>query len=458
MASAIWGDEARISTKRVQTPGFSKIERGCWGLVLRAIPGFINSLRALLPSTCKVPRARSHQAKRMAQWAYELSDGKWKNFDSGHNAHLEAAHFRGEKSVRVDAGGSTYMIDLQDMKQTNTSTGTIRSVRRQQLTGQKQAPAAAAMPPAKKPRAATVHCKHFAKGYCKDGDKCPYSHASCAAAAPSSHPAPPPHPVLAPPAAAPVPPAPLPPAPLPPAPLPPAPLPPPPPGKPLGSMVVCVSGQMSMVRKQFWAWLRSQGATVNMQGVTRDTTHLITTAAEADNPTNKVLEAMRKGTLVVTEGRNALPRRPCMQVLITAPLFPTGTLVVSEGFVQEAVRLGAPPDVTPYLLIDPANLPVQPAGASKAHKGSPSKAAAIWAASAAAAGGPVTPGAAMHATLLAAKGSGPVVQVLANAASAAEATQVMLADKYDAKKVDPTGWLISEKLDGVRAYWGEIEL
>jgi hypothetical protein len=39
----------------------------------------------------------------MAQWAYELSDGKWKNFDSGHNAHLEAAHFRGEKSVRVDA-------------------------------------------------------------------------------------------------------------------------------------------------------------------------------------------------------------------------------------------------------------------------------------------------------------------------------------------------------------------
>ena len=64
----------------------------------------------------------------------------------------------------------------------------------------------------------------------------------------------------------------------------------------------------------------------------------------------------------------------------------------------------------------------------------------------------------MQATLLAAKGSGPVVQVLTNAASAAEATQVMLADKYDAKKVDPTGWLMSEKLDGVRAYWDEIEL
>jgi len=39
-----------------------------------------------------------------------------------------------------------------------------------------------------------------------------------------------------------------------------------------------------------------------------------------------------------------------------------------------------------------------------------------------------------------------------NHASAAEASAVMLADKY-AEKLDPTGWWISEKLDGVRAYW-----
>ena len=29
----------------------------------------------------------------------------------------------------------------------------------------------------------------------------------------------------------------------------------------------------------------------------------------------------------------------------------------------------------------------------------------------------------------------------------------MLADVYDPDKVDPTGWYMSEKLDGVRCYW-----
>jgi ATP-dependent DNA ligase len=187
----------------------------------------------------------------------------------------------------------------------------------------------------------------------------------------------------------------------------------------LDTLVVCVSGQMSMVRKQFWDWLRSHGATVNQSGVTRDTTHLITTAAEADNPTNKVLEAMRRGTLVV-----------------------------SEDFVQEAVRLGALPDVTAYLLIDPAD---QEQGASKS-KPRNAKAAAA-AADRSDDRSAVAPGRAMQATLLAAKGGGKLVTVTTSAKSAAAARQVMLADKYDAKKVDPTGWLMSEKLDGVRAYW-----
>lgn len=30
---------------------------------------------------------------------------------------------------------------------------------------------------------------------------------------------------------------------------------------------------------------------------------------------------------------------------------------------------------------------------------------------------------------------------------------VLLAKPYDSEKVDPTGWIVSEKLDGVRAYW-----
>jgi hypothetical protein len=35
---------------------------------------------------------------------------------------------------------------------------------------------------------------------------------------------------------------------------------------------------------------------------------------------------------------------------------------------------------------------------------------------------------------------------------ASAAMNVMLAQKYD-DKIDPTGWFMSEKLDGVRAYW-----
>ena len=36
---------------------------------------------------------------------------------------------------------------------------------------------------------------------------------------------------------------------------------------------------------------------------------------------------------------------------------------------------------------------------------------------------------------------------------ASEAQQVLLAAKYDAEKDDPKGWWMSEKMDGVRAYW-----
>ena len=31
--------------------------------------------------------------------------------------------------------------------------------------------------------------------------------------------------------------------------------------------------------------------------------------------------------------------------------------------------------------------------------------------------------------------------------------QLMLAHNYDPEKHDPTGWLMSEKLDGVRCFW-----
>ena len=38
-------------------------------------------------------------------------------------------------------------------------------------------------------------------------------------------------------------------------------------------------------------------------------------------------------------------------------------------------------------------------------------------------------------------------------ASGSGCISVMLAHNYDPEKHDPTGWLMSEKLDGVRCYW-----
>jgi DNA ligase 1 len=35
---------------------------------------------------------------------------------------------------------------------------------------------------------------------------------------------------------------------------------------------------------------------------------------------------------------------------------------------------------------------------------------------------------------------------------------VMLAQTYDAERDDPSGWLMSEKLDGVRCYWNGSNL
>jgi DNA ligase-1 len=44
------------------------------------------------------------------------------------------------------------------------------------------------------------------------------------------------------------------------------------------------------------------------------------------------------------------------------------------------------------------------------------------------------------------------VVVLENKSMANAAKNVMLAESWN-EDIDPTGWWISEKLDGVRAYW-----
>jgi len=57
-----------------------------------------------------------------------------------------------------------------------------------------------------------------------------------------------------------------------------------------------------------------------------------------------------------------------------------------------------------------------------------------------------------HVLIAEARGAAPAVAIHSERGSEAAARQVMLAQKYEGKS-DPTGWWISEKLDGVRGYW-----
>ncbi len=55
-----------------------------------------------------------------------------------------------------------------------------------------------------------------------------------------------------------------------------------------------------MVRKQFSDFLTQHGASV-VAAVSGNVTHLITTQSEVGNPTKKVLDAMKKGAVIVGE-------------------------------------------------------------------------------------------------------------------------------------------------------------
>mmetsp|Transcript_142027 Transcript_142027/g.247409 ORF Transcript_142027/g.247409 Transcript_142027/m.247409 type:complete len:783 (+) Transcript_142027:75-2423(+) len=218
-------------------------------------------------------------------------------------------------------------------------------------------------------------------------------------------------------------------------------------GLPLDGLVVCVSGTMSMIRKQFHEMLRDQGARV-VPSVTGSTTHLVTTKCETDSPTRKVLAAITKHV-------------PC----------------VTEQFINDSIAYGAIVDDTPYRLLSPGDTSAPsawPAGSRSGRGGTSggagSSAGSSSAHAAAGAGGlfggvgrvlgtATAPDSARTPTpacdrdrIVAARGAAPTVTVTSDTASEAAARQVMLAQKWDSK-IDPTGWWMSEKLDGVRAYW-----
>jgi DNA ligase-1 len=159
------------------------------------------------------------------------------------------------------------------------------------------------------------------------------------------------------------------------------------------NLCFCFTGVLSKDRASLEADCLKLGILCN-SGVRARTTHVISTAGEVAKNTKKIQDACKQSKPIVT-----------------------------EDFMTECIDAGDVVDYKPFLLTPCMATPQKPSSKSTgASKSSPSK-------------GPAN---------------------LSNTQGAAEARTVLLAHKYEAEQkgnLDPTGWWMSEKLDGVRAYW-----
>lgn len=190
-------------------------------------------------------------------------------------------------------------------------------------------------------------------------------------------------------------------------------------GGALFGLVICVSGALSKVRREFWRQVQEHGAEVT-KSVTARTTHMVTTEREASCPTRKVLQAITKRTPIV-----------------------------SEQFVLDCIEGGSVIDHAPYILRE-----TEEAAGSMA---APRSVAGEWPAGSRSGrgGGSSGRGGAAHLNMPEVlRGTAERIERKPDTASAAAARKVMLATRYEEHaRMDPTGWWISEKLDGVRGYW-----
>lgn len=214
-------------------------------------------------------------------------------------------------------------------------------------------------------------------------------------------------------------------------------------GLPLDGLILCVSGTMSMIRRQFHEMLQERGARVVLSA-TGNTTHLITTSCEAESPTRKVLAAMDKKVHIV-----------------------------SEQFIHDCIAHGSIVDDAPYLLVAPSGgVAAWPAGSRSGRGGTGAAASSSGGSAGVVVGGGglfAGPGCRLGGSgaagsagsgaggverdlIVAARASGPAVTLSSDKTSEAAARLVMLAQKWEFK-LDPAGWWMSEKLDGVRGYW-----
>jgi len=157
----------------------------------------------------------------------------------------------------------------------------------------------------------------------------------------------------------------------------------------LGTLTICFTGTLSKPRSAMEADCAAAGVPTSSD-IRARTTHLIATTNEIAANVTKVQKALKKQIPIVT-----------------------------EAFLRDSLAAGTVvQDLTPYILVK----------------------------------GGATAAAANAAQVAAAKLAIPAPSA-ATRLGAAEAANVMLAHKFVEGKVDPTGWHISEKLDGVRAYW-----
>lgn len=159
----------------------------------------------------------------------------------------------------------------------------------------------------------------------------------------------------------------------------------------LSTLVFCFTGTHSKPRAGLAADCTAAGIATS-DGVRARTTHLIATTNEVAANTKKVQDAIKKSIPIVT-----------------------------EVFMEQCIEETAAVDHDPYLLVQPGS----------------------------------TNAAAMAGRAAKAKTKGSTKPV-GTPAEAQDASSVLLAHKYEPDKknaIDPTGWWMSEKLDGVRAYW-----
>jgi len=158
--------------------------------------------------------------------------------------------------------------------------------------------------------------------------------------------------------------------------------------RPLDGMTICVSGEMSVVRKHFNSELEAAGAQI-AKTVTTNVTHLVTTDTEVANPTRKVLAAVKK----------KIP-------------------IVSEKFVRECLKRGSRVEEAEFILYKEGT--ASASGVKMIEEG---------------------------------KGNGAHAERIRDETWAIRASsKLLLAEKWN-ERIDPKDWWISEKLDGVRAFW-----